>query len=251
MARRRRRRKFSWLPTQGLLGAAGGVAQVEHVSWDGFIVPASPAGTTFVDIRDVTFDVPADLAIPSTSTQTPMADFLRSGYMLRRVCGNVFVDLSNESAVGGDDLSAVAVTYAMFVARADENVDNTLPIGAGTLAEAIQNYGPQNGDNVREPFIFVKNWILGNNSLFAARPTSGAVRYPQTNAGYPGGMEGTFLDQKTLRRIDGDNRLWHCVQTRGFPLGQIHTTGNINISVSTQLRFLGRPVAMSRTKGSF
>jgi len=251
MARRRRRSRFQWLPTQGLLGTDGFTPQTEHVSWDEFVINPPNSSSTIGEIRDVTFDVPRDNSLTSTNTETSMSDFLRSGYLLRRVVGNVFVHFSNTQGVGGDDLGGVIVTYAMFVARADEVPDAIRPIGSNGTAEIIQNYGPQNADNVREPYIFVKNWVLGNQSLLSARPTSGVVRFPITNASYGSAMEGTFLDQKTLRRVDGDNRLWHIVQARGYPLGEVHSTGSPEVVLTACLRYLGRPSRGTRPKGSF
>lgn len=221
------------------------------MSWDEFTVTVPQSGLANSAIRDVTFDFPRDEALASIGVDQPMADFLRSSYMLRRICGNVFVSVSNVTGVGGDDLSAVAVSYAMFVARADEVNNHAIPIGAGNAQEIQQNYNPQSALTVREPYIFVKNWILGNSSLFAARPTSGPVRFPQTNATYGSAMEGTFIDQKTLRRISDDNRLWHIVSVRGYPLREVHTTGNLVVTVNPALRYLGRPASGTRARGSF
>jgi len=177
------------------------------MSWDELTVTVPQSGLVTAAIVDVTFDSPMDTSVGTATVQTPMSDFLRSSYMLRRICGSIFVSLTNTAGIGADDASAVAVTYALFVARSDETNDNAIPIGAGNQAEINQNYGPQQADNVREPYIFQRSWILGNQSLFAARPTVGAVRFPFNNAGYGSAYEGTFVDQKTLRRVDGDNRL--------------------------------------------
>lgn len=218
--------------------------------WDEFNVNVNQNGTVTSSILDVTFDFPRDTALASTAVDSPMAEFLRGAYMLRRVVGSVFVSLSLPLGIGADDLTGAAVTYGLFVARADEVNDNAIPIGAGNQAEINQNYNPQNNENVREPYIFQRSWILGTNNV-ASRPGEGAIRFPMNNAGYGSAMEGTHVDQRTLRRIEGDNRLWHIVSVRNYPLREVHTTGNPFVRVNTALRFLGRPASMARAKGSF
>jgi len=238
--RRRRRRRFYWLPTQGIAGVGG--AESEAVSWDEFIVPIPSGGGNGTSILDVTFDQPPELG--GVAVTDPMANFLRSGYMLRRVVGNVFVHIeaaSNGSASTG--IQGAAVTYAQFVARAEE--DAVRPIDSATNTARALEYGPQTFANVREPYLLHRNWVIGHG-LAGGFGGLGTQFYPKTNAGYGSAFEGTFIDQRTLRRIDGDNRLWHVVQVRHFPFNTTHD-GVANVVVTCMLRYLGRPASASKS----
>jgi len=244
MARfRRRRRRFFWLPNLGIAGSTSGLAQDEKMSWDFLTVTIPGNGTVNTSITDVTFDDPSDTSAAGTTANRPMADFLRSGYMLRRVVGHLFVNFEPITAV--ELIQAVACTFGLFVARADETNDNQIPIGAGNQSEINQNYGPQNNDNVREPYLFRRSWIIGNPLATAVGPS----RYPPTSADYPSGLDGSFVDQKTLRRVDGDNRLWAVFSARTFPIGLAHS-GNAQMRATFDFRYLGRPISYSK-KGSF
>jgi len=140
----------------------------------------------------------------------------------------------------------------MFVARADEATEIAAvpqPIGATTQAQINENYSPQNVDNVREPWIFHRNWVLGAASRAAAAPGDGIAHFPTNNSGYGSAYEGTFVDQKTIRKIEGDNRLWHVLSARTMPQNALHDGTNL-IIMTSMLRLLGRP-ARTRQKGAF
>jgi len=248
--RRRRRRRFLWLPTLGISGSGTNPEQ-NQVSYDSFTVTVPVDGQVNSIIKDVLPDHPADITTgPGSPVTANMADFLRTGYMLRRIVGNVFSHLTI-TASGTLPLNAVIVTYAMWVARIDElEAGGLLPIGAQTGGAAIENYDPQFIDNVREPYIFVKNWVFGN--ILRRASGLGEATFPMNNGEYGSAMEGTFMDQKTLRRVDGDNRLWHSVSVRRYPIGDF-TAGDFTalVNLTSCLRYLGRPATMARTKGSF
>jgi len=238
--RRRRRRRWYWLPTQGIAGIDA--LDSEATYWDSFVVPINQTGVENIVIRDFTFDSPFD--VDDAAANDPMSLFLRSGYMLRRVVGNVYVHLEATSAGGsGTGVQAAAVTYAMFVAREDQAT--VQPPGTTSVAFASQNYGPQHVNNVREPYIFHRNWIIGFPNATGFANLSNRL-YPPTNAGYGSAYEGSFVDQKTLRRIDGDNRLWHCIQVRHHPFNTTHD-GAVNLVATVMLRILGRPITAAKS----
>jgi len=244
--RRRRRRRFYWLPNLGIQGATGGglVAQTEIMSHDFLTALVQTNGGVTTAITDVTFDDPRGANLADTAVTTPMAEFLRSGYMLRRVVGNLFVHPIVTSSPEG--YSAAIVTFAMFVARADEATDNIAPIGSLTGPEQTQNYDPTHNDNVREPYLFRRTWILGTPFTTTG---DGTNKFPTTNAGYGSAYEGTFVDQKTLRRVDGDNRLWAVLSARNYPVGAAHTS-TVSIRAHFDFRYLGRPISTAK-RGAF
>lgn len=241
--RRRRRRKFLWLPTLGLealpLGQAG------DVYWDTFSNALNADGSTTIVVRDLVPDFPVDATNPPSITPS-ITEFIRSGYILRRVVGNIYCHIdATSNGSGADSIAAVAVTYGMFVARTEQN-NPLVPVGA---VAAIDNYGPQDVDCVREPWLFHRNFILSHPPSIGAIPNNGETRFPATSAGYGSAFEGSFVDQKTLRRVDGDDRLFHVVQVRPYPINRIHN-GAANIITTVMFRLLGRPVAMRQT-GAF
>jgi len=254
--RRRRRRRYFWLPELGRTGI--GAAGEDDVYWDLFGVVLNSTGASEIAINDITFDIPKDNTNAGTVVTDPMSDFLRSGYMLRRVVGNVYLSLDvSTSGSGGGSIKAAIVTYGIFVARAGENPIGAFdapPIGTEAAGAAVvinqkTQYGPQHIDNVREPFLFHRNWVLGNRDVAASIPGFGQAAFPSNNAGYGSAFEGTFIDQKTLRRVDGDNRLYHTLQVRTYPLNAIHN-GAASVTGTVALRFLGRPISTAK-RGAF
>jgi len=242
--RRRRRRRWYWLPNRGIAGASGAVDQTEKTSADFLVVNLNTNGTVATAIDSVTFDNPQDTSLAGAGADQPMADFLRNAYMLRRIVGNVFVHPIVASAAEG--YAGVFCTFGMLVARADEIADGAIPIGTFTQAEINQNYGPQHTDNVREPYIFRRSWILSTPRQDA---NVGPEHFPATNAGYGSAYEGTFVDQKTLRRIDGDNRLWAVFSARTYPVGSAHSA-TVSYTAFFDFRYLARPTSTAKS-GAF
>jgi len=247
--RRRRRTKYQWLPLQGRNGPTG-LGDENDTYWDEFIVSVPTNGGVNSTIIDVTFDTPQD--VRTVATTDPMDNFIRTGYILRRVVGNVYVHsiISNNGSV--NPISGCAVTYGMFVARADEESEAggaPQPIGATTQAQINANYCPQGVDNVREPWLFHRNWVLGAAARAGAAPGDGLAHFPTNNGAYGSAYDATFVDQKTIRKIEGDNRLWHIVSVRNLPINALHDGAN-QITVTVMLRLLGRP-ARTRQRGAF
>jgi len=244
---RRRKKRFYWLPVQGINGSTGsGVPLGESFAGDFFTSAVQVGGGVDVLIRDITFDAPIGTDQTAEITQqSGMERFLRSAYLLRRVVGHIFVEC-NDLSPGADDPGGLMVTYFMCVARTEAG-DFTLPAGGTTAAERRVNFNPQQVDNIREPYLFQRTWVLGNPTRRAAAPSSAAVQYPHTNAGYGSAREGTHVDCRTLRRIDGDNRLWHGIAFRTYPIGAVSTTGGMTVQCTTFLRLLGRPTTQTKS----
>lgn len=244
MRGRRRRRRWYWLPTLGREGPSGG--QFDDVYWDEFAAVNIPANaSSAVQVQDFAPDFPKD---SGTGTPTDnMSDFLTSAYMLRRIVGNVYVHpVSTSLGSQPNIVRAWLITYAIFVGRAEEANQNLTPIGSATNFDVRANYGPQFVDNVREPYIFHRNWLIGQAANITTAAGDASPRFPPTNAGYGSNFEGTFVDQRTLRRIDGDNRLFHIVQARNYPLNASND-GVSTFTVTCALRILGRPIRPAKS----
>lgn len=239
--RKRRRTKYHWLPIQGQQGAGGSLAE----SFSGFslLLPIPAAGTSQAIISDVTFDVPGDVANTTVTTDSPLNDLIgANGYVLKRIVGKCFAAYVNAAATSHE---SVIVTCGFFVGRCDEQQADRDPLQSGTLTDILVNYGPQNVDNVQEPWIWRRTWILGNPA--AATVTQG--KFPFTNAAYGSVMDGPHIDSRVARRIDNDNRLYFVAQARGWAIGS-GAAVSADIRIQTDLRLLGA-MRKSRSQSAF
>lgn len=254
--RRRRRTKYQWLPN---IGQAGVNNQTEEDSafisavFNGAI---SDGGQTNLLIAPLIHDTPKEGATDSGVIGTPLAYLIGNDYILRRIVGKCFISQGQRSTEAVN--TSVIHTVGIFIARADdENVGTGTngPVGSSALVTALQDYGPQHLDVIREPWIWRRSWIL---SVTSANPAVtippqplGDERYPGTTAGYGSVLDGPHIDAKTVRRVGQDNRLFVAWQARTFP---INIGGDVNENHSAlmtlDLRLLGR-LTKARQKGSF
>lgn len=218
MAYRRRRNRGTWLPVAGTA-----IEEESDTYLSGIAVavpiPATNAGSV-VNIQAVTHDYPFEG--DNTTDFTTMGEVLGNEYFLDRIVGKLFLSYvpTRDSTNGNRPVSGpLLVGAGFFVARADER-DGKVPIGAtggDTSLEAINNYSPLDNDNVREPWIWRRTWVLGmanNTQGFwfspAGQPEGQYLlgAYPASTALYGSVMDGPHIDAKTKRRIGQDDRLW-------------------------------------------
>lgn len=216
MAKRRRRRRGVWFPNLGTAGPEGGQADDSAGIWAELI--PSAIGDTGIFLTDLTFDQPVDEGADSTGTAPrSLADFVGSEYILKRIVGRLFLGLDQSQVVG--TTKAVLITCGFFVARADDDptLVNPTPVGAATLVDQVREYAPDSVGNIREPWIWRRQWILGNTLQTFVTSQSAEAFFPPNNVTYnPGGMEGGFIDQKTIRRVGQDDRLWFIAAFRAI-----------------------------------
>lgn len=122
-----------------------------------------------------------------------MADFVGSAYTLQRIVGKAFVGRLSSDTL---DLEGPCMTgLGFFVARADATNPN-LPAGA------LESFDPLLSNNMMEPWIWRRTWILGH-----AVDLSGVV-YPSSSCWYGSVLDGPHIDSTVKRRINDDDRLW-------------------------------------------
>lgn len=241
---RRRKTKYTWLPT---LGTVGDATENDDSSGLQFSVTTALSGDSSVLISAVTFDEPRDA--DNTSLGTPMDDFLGSEYILKRIVGKVFAGVTQ---VGADaQPPAVLFGAGFFVARAADSAQSTnqlQPIGSQSLSERQENYSPLSVDAIRAPWIWRRTWILSNN---LATPIQGNfTSFPPTTAQYGSVMDGPHIDAKTGRRIGRDDRLWFVVAARNFPLDLGTQDSGTLVLGYLDYRLLGR-MARAKNKSVF
>jgi len=221
--RRRRRFRGTWLPNLGSF-----VSDTDNSAGRRLSVDVAANGNTTVGVIPLVLDHPQE---PDLLPQDAgLNDFVGNEYVIRRIVGKVFVQL-NTFGLDGNTLydRPVVVTAGLFIARASDDSDagaGDLPIGG--LGALVNNYRPDNVNTIREPWIWRRQWVLGDPGaqIFATESTDGlqpatlrSWGWPSTNAHYGSIQDGPHLDAKTRRRVTSDDRLWFAVEARNFPEG--------------------------------
>jgi len=217
MAFKRRRRKYTWLPVESREVGSEPYFNIAGVETFGIEVGPTPAMVTWA-INPV--DVPAEQGAwaGGNADGLRLGDVLGSEYVLKRIVGKFHAGLSQTTPVVGDSAPAALVAAGFFVARA-AGEDMSAPIGhTGDNLETFDNYSALAVDTTREPWIWRRNWILGNPlSGSETGPYAAFQGFPPTTAHYGSVLDGPHIDAKTGRRIGQDDRLWFQVTVVGYP----------------------------------
>lgn len=225
--RRRRRARVTWLPNLGTLG----IDPEDNSPVRTFAIIATGDGKANAAIIPLTFDSPVET--DGALATDPLVNFVGSEYLLRRIVGKVYASVSQQvnteqNQAASIDFDAVLFTCGFFVARANDigspPIGTDLPVGAGiTVGQTINLYSPDHPDVIREPWIWRRTWILGNQAkkflpVIAANPTIFSdlplTMFPTNNAEYGSVHDGPHIDAKTRRRISSDDRLWFAIAAR-------------------------------------
>lgn len=240
---RRRKTRYTWFPQIGAQGSTPGddttLIRVQPTAVASTGDPSDPI--LFPVIPDAPNDTPATNA-------EHLSDFIASEYVLRRIVGNYYVGApSFINTVTQDVVQSYAIAVGFFVARCDDEAAGfTSPIGATTVAERRQNYGPLAVQTTREPWIWRRTWVLSPRLFQAttgapAQATTTGVaagNYPANN--YTGSVaEGSKVDAKTVRRVRGDERLFMAVQSQILEVDSPSGSGLVLGDHFMDLRFLG------------
>lgn len=246
---RRRRTKGTWLPNVG-------TAINEEETYQGrqftLTLVAGPNNSATA-ISPLTFDVEfGEDADPSTTTS--MADVIGRDYVLQRIVGKLFLERQVAASAGIDPSAAVLVGAGFFVARQNDSgsgggVDT--PIGSASAIERRDNYSVLDADNVREPWIWRRTWILGvgqqKSNVVAGLFEAG--NYPCSNVYYGSVADGPHIDSKVKRRIGQDNRLWFGVSAMPYPAGAA-VAANIVVRGNLDYRLFGS-IRKARNSSAF
>lgn len=266
MARRRRGSGGTWFPNLGTAGPEGDEDDDDAgIFINAILSTAIPSQSV---ITDLTFDNPIeDEALSATASRSSLSDIIGSEYILKRIVGKVLaaVDQSNSAFVGQ---FGVLLTCGFFVARAEdsttESAVNPQPIGTETEVEKRENYSPAVPSTIREPWIWRRRWILGNQARQStgSAPTSLAssatAAFPSSTAGYGSVMDGPHIDAHTVRRVSQDDRLWFAAAFRllsadwgaqPFGPGQLGVNP-IGINIHLDYRLFGRLIK-AKQHGAF
>jgi len=202
----RGRTKYTWFPNVG--STTGVPGQV----YSGLIVnnlpvPANSSGSAGGPINSLIIPVVQDEPLEPEeggNQAGQLARILGQEYILERIVGSCFVGAASLSQTESAGPRAVLVTCGFFVARADASDGNASPVGSNNVTE---NFAPLNVENVREPWIWRRTWLLGPESD-VTQPLTFA---PSFNGFYGSVMDGPHIDARSVRRVGNDDRLWFII----------------------------------------
>lgn len=259
MAFRKRRSKGTWLPTLPTEGAVD-----EEDSATRFIQLTMPGnGNPTFGIIPITYDDTSEAgdAIPAN---TDMSAITNNEYILKRILGSLHLWNSSggSPATPAAFASAALITAAFFVARRDDNNEPDTPIGYldSSLLENLENYSPDRAETARLPWIWIRQWIIGNSSKAAyfagggysfdsTGDVSGLMFAPGNNWQASDIRSGPHIDAKSRRRVPHDHRLFFVLQGRTLPQGNSSTSG-MGVDAALRVRLFGTMVK-ARQRGTF
>lgn len=223
--RRFRRNRSTWFPTLGTTWGEPG-NQYHDASW------SDTSGTVDISRADGLFTTQFVLPITKDFTQLPSRDSSLTGPSLRdeiegqtwrldRLVGNIVVTCNaapGVSAVQPDPDTVwqnIQVACGFFTARALETPgEEAFPDLTG------DEYDPLNVDNIQNPWIWRRTWILRNP--FGKSPADFSLDngIPNCNIGY-GPNRDTEIDTKIKRRVPREHRLWFTIGALGWNGNQV------------------------------
>lgn len=219
MARTRRRRRGTWLPNLGTLGPEG----IPDDDDQGVFLQLNIAAGE-VDTKTIVVPLTFDLSDEDSDLQdeTSLSDIIGSEYIIQRIVGSIYV--SRQTAITTNVVAdCVKASCGLFVARqTDSTIDANIPIGANDATELRESYSPSNVATVREPWMWRRTWLLGNqaqaalNSNTIVTINANGANYPPTNVGYGNYMNGSGVDVRSKRRVRQDERLWFVAAVRAI-----------------------------------
>lgn len=252
--RRKRKTRYQWLENLGSVGAAA-LPDDSTSGRDFGTLIVNTNGTSSWRVVPLLPDEPSDDAVAPVT----MVNSFQYDYFIKRIVGKIFVNYNegNNTAV-----PACLATFGIFVARCDDEQAgtgfNTAPVGTGSFAGSAAavnpaagitlngtlNYSPINTDAIREPWIWRRQWVLGNGIVSETKNIG-----PKTNMEYGSVADGPHIDAKTARRVRDDERLFGIFAVRSYPINSTYTIPTV-CRAFLDYRVLGSP-RKHRQRGAF
>lgn len=237
MARRTRRPKVVWLPVDrdnrlgepsaATVGTASSHFQFQIAPPDGAI------GSTGSGAIPLVGDSPQINALAGSSVAS-LADFEGSAYRLRRVVGKIYAAISQVD-LGAGAADTMILTVGLIVLRCDP--EGIPLVNVANVVTAV-HYNPSAMDNISDPWIWRRSWMLTNAVQVVANSPFHAI-FPPTNAsGFGSGIsDGPHVDAKTARIIGNEERLFLVATATnangdGQPVNDIILTGDLRVLAS-------------------
>lgn len=249
MYRRKRKQRYIWLPNRY---AEWTDASATPTNVHSGSIPVGGGNDPYLQIVPILLDSNVeDTDVEVTDpTNVTIADIVQSNeYYIKRICGNFWCAMRADDGSGSATPPfAALVSMGLFISRVDSS-NHMLP--AGATAGAFGNFDPQHPDTAREPWIFIRHWILGNSNNYTVHGAIWSSSYARANPNNwvsDNRTTGSGIDQKTSRRVSSDERLFMALSCRNWPPGNVNTqTYDGNVDFSYQFRVLG---ALRKAKNS-
>ena len=204
--------------------------------------------------------------------QTNALSFITANeYAIRRIVGKCFCAVQGElKTTSTANLQAetplVLVTSGLFIARAgdEEGAPDTNDLPIGWSSQGNVSYNPDIPNCIREPWIWRRQWILGNPVMtqmlwqnLTVFPTGSnsihdslAWNMPHANWMLGSVADGPHFDAKTRRRVGNDDRLWWTVFAQPYPRLLGGYTNTVQVHARIDLRVFGA-MRKARQRGAF
>jgi len=223
--RRKTRPRVVWLPnTNANSVGAFGRSVVQRFVVDG--VGQTAPGTVIVGEVPIVIDSQDDPLDPATS----LSDIENSGYRLRRIVGKIAVVADQTSDTGEPH---IWVTAGLIIRRSNPETGDSFAIA--TANELLID--PQGIQNIGDPWIWRRNWMLFNNTTIEAQGV-GSGPGPTSNLEYGSVADGWHVDAKTARIVSSEERLFLDVSIMLVTGGSDGGPNSCNVSVLADLRCL-------------
>lgn len=250
-----RRNRGVWFPTLGTIWDDG-TDTYHDATWSDIITNLSKTRAlgpydTLGLFQGAVIPVTKDFTqLPSDTTEggTSLRDFVEGQqWHLDRLVGNIEVSCHGTNTGPEPDSATVwtsaQVVAGFFLGRSDDTSGNAPDLFP-------DEYDPINTDNIQNPWIWRRSWILQQDRIsqagYSARPCSNQWMADGTNH---------FIDSKVKRRIAREHRLWFVIGAMGWNGNQLSVTGGEGISQPLikwhlDLRVFGR-MSRGRNPGTF
>jgi len=202
---RKRRTRFTWFPVIG--GDESSSEPNLLLSTTSRSFPIQIDSSVFTDV----FPLIPDETREEAGASDQLVDFIGTNWLIARLVGKLHLAYSQDNSAPGGVQNippAALISAGFFVARADAN-QPSVPIGDDN--NLGQDYSPLALATQREPWMWRRTWVLGNN---AAPATSGSFpdgfAFPATNSSRSV-VDGPHIDCKVKRRSSNDERLWFAI----------------------------------------
>lgn len=273
--RRRRKTRYTWFPSDGSAVTNGNATFTEElIAFESglAIVPGADSALPVGAVTSVIADFDRN---DENSKNNSLADLMGSEYILKRIVGKIFVELTTtklgSNPVLPPDLQSALVTAGFFIAPfgtdpTSGTIAQDFPVGQ-TSPTAIPIYKPSDGVTARQPWIWRRSWLLtagGNQGNWQSNPATrvvsettgdilGSGTFPSNNVAYGSVLDGPHIDAKTARRVHKHERLWYSVSAVTAPFGHIidpDQFGDLVVRTVLDVRCLGA-LRRQRNRSSF
>jgi len=202
--RRRNRPKVVWLPACNTNSVDGATTARSAIQFQFFQADSSTQG----GVGSIEIPIVQDSPLQSgpLSPTSSLADIENSGYRLRRIVGEIYIDCVQD-AVGGPATHHVSAGF--IVRRVDPATGISL---AATSTAAASSLDLDDIESNMDPWIWRRSWRMTHDVAAAAAPLSNVEFFQGPHDNYTRGngslYTGPHVDQKTARIVGPEERLF-------------------------------------------